>query len=210
MHTESKRHWESVYQARAPELVSWYTPHLVESLAYVRKTKLLKTAAVLDVGGGEATLVDDLLSEGYVNVAVLDISAKALEVTRERLGLRARRVRWVAADVLSHSFEPDSVDIWHDRAVFHFLTDEAARRSYVAQVLKALRPGGFAIVATFGPDGPGRCSGLPVMRYDAQALHGEFGRQFRRLDDRTATHRTPWGSEQQFVYCFCRLDEAQA
>lgn len=202
---QPKQHWEQVYTAKAPDAVSWYAPHLVESLDYIRRTGLPPTAAVVDVGGGEATLVDDLLEAGWTDVTVLDISAQALEVCRRRLGERAARVRWIVADVLEHAFEPHAVDIWHDRAVFHFLTDAAQRRAYVDQVLRALKPGGYAIVGTFGPEGPAQCSGLPVARYDAEALHGQFGAAFRRVDSGTSVHTTPWGANQQFVYCLCRL-----
>lgn len=203
---ETQQHWESVYRAKAPDAVSWYAPHLTTSLAYVQRTGLPTSSAVVDVGGGESTLVDDLLDAGYERVSVLDLSARALAVARQRLGARAQGVAWAVADVLTHDFAPHSVDIWHDRAVFHFLTEAAQRARYVAQVLHALRPGGFAIVGTFGPDGPGLCSGLPVARYDAPALHDEFGSRFRLLDDRVDVHTTPWGSPQQFVYCFCRLE----
>ena len=201
----AKNHWETVYETKAPDAVSWYAPHLTESLTYIRKTGLPTTAAIVDVGGGEATLVDDLRGEGYTDVAVLDLSAKALEVCRLRLGDRGRDVRWIVADVLEHGFAPNSIDIWHDRAVFHFLTDEARRRAYVRKVIHALRSGGYAIVGTFGPEGPEQCSGLAVARYDAGALHDEFGGSFHLVDSSTSVHTTPWGAAQQFVYCFCRL-----
>lgn len=199
-----KEHWERVYGTKTPDAVSWYAPHLVESLAYVQRTGVPKSASVLDVGGGEATLVDDLLDEGYTDVTVLDLSEKALEVCRARLGERAARVRWVAADVLEHDFAPASVDVWHDRAVFHFLTEGDQRRAYVAQVLKALKPGGYCIVGAFGPQGPESCSGLLVARYDAEGLHGEFGQPFQLVESNYSTHVTPWGTAQQFLYCFCR------
>jgi SAM-dependent methyltransferase len=153
-----------------------------------------------------AVLAGGATSPTGTNVSVLDISGKALEVCRKRLGDRARQVKWIAANVLDHAFEPKSVAVWHDRAVFHFLTDEAQRRAYVAQALRALRPGGYAIVGTFGPEGPVQCSGLPVARYDADALHDEFGGQFRLIESSTNVHTTPWGSPQQFVYCFCKLE----
>lgn len=203
---ESKNHWEQVYTVKAPDAVSWYAPHLDDSLAYIRQTGVPATASILDVGGGESTLVDDLIEAGYSAVSVLDISAKALEVCQARLGDAAANVTWLAADVLKHPFVPESVDVWHDRAVFHFLTGPAQRHAYVQQVLRTLRPGGFAIVGTFGPNGPMQCSGLPVARYSADGLHGEFGAQFKLLDHRLVTHTTPWGAEQQFVYCFCCLE----
>lgn len=202
-----KEHWEKVYETKAPDAVSWYAPHLGESLKYIKATGLdpLK-ADVIDVGGGEATLVDDLLEAGYRNVAVLDISSKAIEVAAERLGPRAATVTWVAADVLEHEFAEASVDIWHDRAVFHFLTTTEQRQAYVAQVLKALRPGGFAIVGTFGPNGPEKCSGLPVMRYAPDTLHDTFGAPFTLIEHSVDVHTTPWNSSQEFVYCFCRRE----
>lgn len=202
----NKSHWEQVYGSKAPDAVSWYAPHLDESLAFIRRTGVAPDASIMDVGGGESTLVDDLLDAGYGNVTVLDISEKALEVCRARLGKRADAVKWLAADVLANDIAPQSVDVWHDRAVFHFLTDDVQRKAYVKQVMSALRPGGYAIVGTFGPDGPKQCSGLPVARYDADGLHDEFGSSFRLVDSTTSVHTTPWGASQQFVYCFCRLE----
>lgn len=203
----NKTHWEQVYGTKASDAVSWYAPHLVESLGYIERTGVPLSAAILDVGGGESTLVDDLLDAGYRDVAVLDLSETALEVARGRLAGRAGQVTWLAADVLRHPFKSHSVDVWHDRAVFHFLTATQDREAYVQQVMRALRPGGHCIVGTFGPGGPQQCSGLPVQRYDAEGLHGAFGAHFRLLDHTVSTHVTPWGSEQQFVYCYCRLEQ---
>jgi len=200
----SKQHWERVYETKRFDEVSWFAPHLFASLSYIRKTGAPETAAIIDVGGGEATLVDDLLADGYRNVAVLDISAKALAVARQRLQEAATRVRWIVADVLQHEFEPGSVDVWHDRAVFHFLTEREQRQAYVEQVLKALKPGGFCIVGTFAPQGPEQCSGLPVQRYDVDGLHSEFGATFKLTAAGMSDHSTPWGSTQPFVYCLCR------
>jgi ubiquinone/menaquinone biosynthesis C-methylase UbiE len=203
-----KAHWERVYATKSPEAVSWYAPHLDASLKYVRQTGVALDAHVIDIGGGESTLVDDLLDAGYARVSVLDISAKALEVCRARLGPhRTAHVSWLEADVLEHRFEPRSLDVWHDRAVFHFLTEAQQRRLYVAQVFRALKPGGFAIVGAFGPEGPNQCSGLPVARYSSDELHEQFGTSFRLLEHSINVHTTPWGSAQQFVYCFCRLEQ---
>ncbi len=204
---DTKNHWEQVYTAKAPEAVSWYAPHLAESLAYIKRTGLSTDAAVIDVGGGEATLVDDLFDAGYGDVTVLDISAKALEVCQQRIGDRATKANWLAADVLTHAFAQHRLDIWHDRAVFHFLISDEQRQAYVRQVLRALKPGGFAIVGTFGPHGPEQCSGLPVMRYAPNELHGTFGGRFKLVDSSVDVHMTPWGSPQEFVYCFCRLEQ---
>jgi len=200
----SKAHWDDVYGRTDAASVSWYAPHLRQSLAYIRRAApQKKTAAIIDVGGGESTLVDDLLAANYADVTVLDISATALDATRRRLGALGQHVTWKAADVLEADLPPGAYDVWHDRAVFHFLVTDDQRRRYVAQALKALKPGGFAIVGTFGPHGPDSCSGLPVTRYSASELHGTFGEPFQLIDSGTEAHTTPWGSTQEFVYCFC-------
>jgi SAM-dependent methyltransferase len=200
----TKTHWDSIYESKSAESVSWYAPHLLLSLQYVKKAAPSKHASVIDVGGGESTLVDDLLADGYDNLTVLDVSATALEATKKRLGRRAKDVTWKTADVLDVELPAGSFDVWHDRAVFHFLTTDAQRERYVIQVLRALKPGGFAIVGTFGPEGPEKCSGLAVSRYGADELHARFGGQFELVDSSVEVHTTPWGSPQQFVYCFCR------
>jgi SAM-dependent methyltransferase len=200
----TKTHWESVYETKPAESVSWYAPHLRESLRYVTQAAASKKVAIIDVGGGESTLVDDLVNEGYSDITVLDISATALEVTKRRLGPLGVRVKWMAADVLEVDLPVAAYDIWHDRAVFHFLTSDDQRRRYVAQVLKALKPGGFAIVGVFGPEGPEKCSGLQVSRYAPSELHGAFGAPFELLGSSVEQHTTPWGAPQQFVYCYCR------
>jgi len=203
---EAKSHWEAVYRTKAPDAVSWYAPHLRESLSYIQRTGLPTSASIIDVGAGESTLVDDLLGAGYDNLTVLDISEKALEVARTRMAERASRVNWLVADVLETQLHVQAYDVWHDRAVFHFLTDAKQRLAYVAQVVRALRPGGYAIVGAFGPNGPLECSGLPVARYGPDELHDEFGGRFTLVDNSVDVHTTPWGSSQQFVYCFCRLE----
>lgn len=199
----SKTHWDSVYRTKPADAVSWYAPHLETSLRYVTAAATRKDAAIVDVGGGESTLVNDLLAAGYRNLTVLDISPTAIEATRQRLGDAGASVRWLAADILDADLPAGAFDVWHDRAVFHFLTTDEGRRRYVAQVLKALRPGGFAIVGTFGPDGPETCSGLPASRYGPGELHGTFGAPFELMDSSSEVHTTPWGSAQQFTYCFC-------
>jgi len=200
----TKALWESVYRTKPAESVSWYAPHLRESLRFITQAAASKEVAIIDVGGGESTLIDDLLNDGYVNVTVLDISATALEVTQRRLGPLAARVKWMTADILEVELAAGAYDVWHDRAVFHFLTDDDQRQRYVAQVLRALKPGGFAIVGTFGPEGPAKCSGLQVCKYSPSELHGIFGEPFELLDSSIEQHTTPWGSQQQFVYCYCR------
>ena len=203
---ETKAHWDKVYTTKQPNQVSWYRRHLDMSLGLITDAAPNIDAHIIDVGGGEATLVDDLLARGYRNVHVLDISAAALNVARARLGRKANNVRWLCNDVTDYAFKPAQFDVWHDRAVFHFLTDGPTREAYVRQVARAVKPGGHVIVATFGPEGPTQCSGLEVVRYDADGLHGQFGSAFRLVDHRTELHQTPSGAIQQFVYCYCRYE----
>jgi SAM-dependent methyltransferase len=200
----TKSHWESVYRTKAADAVSWYAPHLNTSVHYIRRAAPALDAAIIDVGGGESTLVDDLLAAGYAKLTVLDISATAIDATRRRLGPASEGVNWLAADVLKADLPAAAFDVWHDRAVFHFLNSTEQRQRYVEQVRHALKPGGFAIFGTFGPQGPEKCSGLPVSRYSADELHHCFGDPFQLLDSRVEQHTTPWGTQQQFVYCFCR------
>ena len=200
-----REHWDRVYTTKGPENVSWYRPHLERSLAFLEAARIDPDAAVIDVGGGASTLVDDLLGRGFSNVTVLDLSRSALDAARERLGPRADRVRWICADVLEADLPAGTYDFWHDRAVFHFLRDPLSRARYVEAVRRSLKPGGHVVVATFGPHGPERCSGLEVLRFTAEELHDEFGADFAKIADTTERHTTPWGSEQEFVYCYCRM-----
>ncbi|HWQ87010.1 class I SAM-dependent methyltransferase [Brevundimonas sp.] len=202
----TRAHWENVYQTRAVDDVSWYRPHLEVSLRLIADAAPDAGSAVIDVGGGEATLVDDLVVRGYSDVTVLDISPAAIDVAKGRLGPSAAAVHWITGDITAVGLEAARYDVWHDRAVFHFLTSADDRAAYVRQVARAVRPGGHVIVATFGPEGPETCSGLDVVRYDAEHLHGEFGPKFRLLDSVTELHETPWGAPQQFLYCFCRVE----
>lgn len=202
-----QEHWERVYGTKAPDQVSWFRPHLETSLSLIERAIVGDLcASIVDVGGGASTLVDDLLDRGYDNITVLDISQGALEAAKKRLCRRAETVQWIPADVTQATFPPHSFDLWHDRAVFHFLTKAEHRTAYVRNVASAVRPGGHVIVSTFGPDGPMKCSGLEVVRYDAGALHEQFGASFRLIDSRTEIHETPFGTTQQFVYCYCTLE----
>jgi SAM-dependent methyltransferase len=200
------RHWQTIYETKAADEVSWYQPEARLSLELIRRVTSDLDAPIIDVGGGASTLVDGLLDAGYRAVPVLDLAAAALERARARLGERAAGVRWVAADVLEAPLPDGAYAVWHDRAVFHFLTDAADRARYVVQARRAVRPGGHVIVASFGPEGPERCSGLEVVRYTPEAMHAEFGADFRLLDSTREEHRTPWGSTQAFVYCLCRVE----
>ena len=197
-------HWEAVYGHKGAEEVSWYRPHLDRSLSFIEAAGLSQMAAILDVGGGPSTFVDDLLERGYRNITVLDLSERALGQAKERLGPRAASVTWLVGDITTLALPEHHFQFWHDRAVFHFLTDEPARQRYVSAVRHALKPKGHIVVATFGFSGPDRCSGLPVVRYSSEGIHDQFGVEFEKIDTATEIHHTPWGTEQAFVYCFCR------
>jgi 2-polyprenyl-3-methyl-5-hydroxy-6-metoxy-1,4-benzoquinol methylase len=205
MSKQSANHWNSVYSTRAPDAVSWYLPHLETSLQLIKRIAPYDPA-IIDVGGGESTLADDLLAMGYRDITILDISAEAIEVCKRRMGVYALYINWLVDDITKAELPGNHFDIWHDRAVFHFLTDEEDRRAFVERVTYSVKPGGHVIVATFGPEGPSKCSGLDVVRYDADGLHAEFGKHFRLLKSRTEAHKTPWGADQQFLYCLCRVE----
>ena len=202
--TDQKSHWETVYRTKRPTDVSWYQREPTVSLELIRRGAPDTSARIIDVGGGASTLVDSLLRAGYSNVFVLDLSATALAETRTRLGDRASRVQWLEGDVLSGTLPEAAFDLWHDRALFHFLTNAGDRAAYVAQVRRAVRPGGYVLVATFAEDGPLRCSGLPVVRYSAETLCDEFDGGFELIDSVREQHVTPGGSTQSFIYCLCR------
>ena len=202
---ETKSHWEKVYRTKQSNEVSWYRPHLDVSLRVIEDAAPDREAQIIDVGGGELTLVDDLLAREYRGLSILDISSTALHVSKERLGTNADKVNWLCGDVTTFGLARHQFDVWHDRAVFHFLTDSKDRVAYVPQGAHAVKPGGHVIVATFGPEGPTTCSGLNVVRYDPDALHGEFGASFRLVNHHMELHRTPAGSMQQFIYCYCNV-----
>jgi SAM-dependent methyltransferase len=196
-----KDHWERIYTTSASETRSWYQRVPTMSLEMIARTNVSVDAAILDVGGGDSTLVDHLLGAGYTNVAVLDISRIGLDRARQRLGPGATRVRWIRSDVLTiERLAPSSVSVWHDRAVFHFLTAVRDRAVYMEQLRAVLRPEGHVIIATFADDGPSQCSGLPVARYSSHALQAELGTDFQLAETRRDAHVTPSGAEQPFTY----------
>ena len=199
-------HWEHVYRTKAPDQVSWFQAEAGLSRQLIERALPDRGASIVDVGAGASTLVDGLLAAGYGRITVSDLSARALEIAQARLGAAADAVNWEHADVLTHPFAPASVDLWHDRAVFHFLTSPDERMQYVAQVRGALRSGGLALVATFAEDGPTRCSGLEVVRYAPEQLQSEFGAEFRLLESQREMHTTPTGGVQAFTYCLCRYE----
>lgn len=199
-----RTHWENIHQTKTATQVSWYQEHSLLSLQFIVNTGIDKNSQIIDVGGGISTLVDDLLKSGYQNVTVLDISASALKTAQQRLGPSAKKITWIEADVTQALLPYQFYDVWHDRAVFHFLTQLADRQHYIDTVRHVVRPGGHVIVATFASDGPERCSGLDVVRYNPDELHNEFGDGFDLVDSTRETHHTPFGTEQKFIYCYCR------
>lgn len=201
---DAKTHWSQIYRTKAPTQVSWYQERPDLSLEYIRHTGVDKTAQIIDVGGGASTLVDHLLKAGYQNLTVLDISAEALQVVRQRLGPRADRVTLIEADVTQAELPAQFYDVWHDRAVFHFLTRPESRQRYVEMVRRSVKMGGHIIMATFALDGPTRCSGLDVERYSPETLHNQFGPAFTLVGSTHETHKTPFGTEQKFTWCYCR------
>ena len=198
--TDRRAHWEQVWRTKAPDQVSWYQREPAVSLELIAAAGIARDAGIIDVGGGASVLVDRLLDLGYTHLAVLDVAGAALQASRARLGPRAANVEWHEADVTSFE-QPRRYGLWHDRAVFHFLTEAADRRSYVATLRKALKPGGSVVIAAFAPDGPPKCSGLDVMRHDEGSIGAELGPGFRLQEVRRETHRTPWQAEQRFIYC---------
>jgi ubiquinone/menaquinone biosynthesis C-methylase UbiE len=198
-----KSHWEAVYTTKGENEVSWFQENPAPSLELIELARLTPGSAIVDIGGGASRLVDGLLARGFNRVTVLDISQAALEAARTRLGERASQVQWIVADVTQwHSTQ--TFDLWHDRAAFHFLTDPADRSAYVARMKQAIKPGGHVIIGTFATDGPERCSGLPVNRYDAASLVRELGEGFELIGSRRHDHSTPWNSAQRFQFCVFR------
>jgi SAM-dependent methyltransferase len=197
-------HWQSVYRAKSATDVSWFRPHLEVSLELMKQAGLNPSSRVVDIGAGASTLVDDLIGLGVRTITALDLSAESLDVAKKRLGVRAANVCWRVGDVSHFDFEPDSVDIWHDRAALHFLIDPADASAYVANATHAITPGGYAVIGCFASDGPEKCSGLTVVRREADDIAKLFGEAFTLVDSRREPHVTPWGSTQSFAYALLR------
>lgn len=204
--TARRQHWESLYQRRSPTEVSWYQENPARSLILIEETGVATDDPIIDIGGGSSRLVDRLLDLGYTRLTVLDLAPTALAQARDRLGTRAADVVWIEADVLEHHFAHPFA-LWHDRAVFHFLTDPDEQAAYVTRLEAALRPSGHAIIATFSPDGPDQCSGLPVQRHSPESLSEVLGSAFEPVGFQEEAHHTPAGNLQHFLYGrFLRTD----
>jgi SAM-dependent methyltransferase len=204
MQSESGRaHWQNVYTKKGENEVSWFQENPAPSLELIAQVGATPASAIIDIGGGASRLVDNLIDRDFEDVTVLDLSEAALEAAKSRLGSRAARVHWTVADATV--WEPlKAYDIWHDRAAFHFLTEDPDRAAYVARLERGLKVGGYAIIATFALDGPERCSGLPVVRYDPVSLGQILGPEFKVVDSRRHVHATPWGTEQSFQFSVFR------
>jgi 2-polyprenyl-3-methyl-5-hydroxy-6-metoxy-1,4-benzoquinol methylase len=198
--SERKSHWEQVYANKKPTEVSWYQLDPTVSLDLITSTGIAQDQKIIDVGGGASVLADKLLEKGFQDITVLDISAKAIQHAKERLAEQAKIVRWIESDVTTVEL-PHQYDLWHDRAVFHFLTDPADREKYVEVLKNSVKPGGHVIIATFALDGPPKCSGLEVERYNTEKLNKELGCSFKLMKNIEETHKTPWRAEQKFIYC---------
>lgn len=197
-------HWQAAYTVRGERDVSWYQATSQPSLSLIEQVGANAASAIVDIGGGASRLADDLLKRGFQDITVLDLSSTALSAARTRIGPGADQIRWIEADVTTWE-PPCSYDVWHDRAAFHFLVDRDDRTAYLGRLMRSLRPGGHAIIATFAPDGPERCSGLPVMRYDAESLHLVLGPPFRLVSTQRHEHLTPWEASQAFQFSVFRL-----
>lgn len=197
---DAEAHWQQVYATGESGQRSWHRPHLERSLELITRVAASPDTAIIDIGAGDATLVDDLLARGYTQLTVLDIAPAALAAAQKRLGAAAERVRWLAADITTVALETAAFDIWHDRALFHFLVGAEPRQAYVRQALQAIKPGGYLILSTFAPGGPAQCSGREVRRYDAAGLQTELGPQFALQESSTEQHITPAGAVQPFTY----------
>ncbi len=203
MNSEAKEHWQNVYSNKKPGEVSWFQEQPTVSLNLIREINLSHDQSIIDIGGGASTLVDKLLDEGFKDLTVVDISERALDYAKERLGKQAQDINWIAADITEYQFQR-KYNLWHDRAVFHFLTDQNAREKYKQNLDKALVAGGYLIMATFALDGPSKCSGLEVERYDSKKLQTEIGDNFSLIKTVEENHSTPWDAEQKFIYCLFR------
>lgn len=197
--SDRSTHWDHVYATKGEAEVSWFQDSPAISLELIRAANPDPGASVIDIGGGASRLVDALLQHGYRDLAVLDLSAHALDAAKRRIGHAASMVDWIVADATT--WQPaKTYDIWHDRAAFHFLTEARDRAAYVARLRSAVASGGHVIIATFAPDGPEKCSGLPVQRYDGASLAAELGPEFELIETRRETHHTPWNSTQAFQF----------
>lgn len=204
----SKDHWENIYDTRKLTDVSWYQPIPETSLKFVAESTIPKTARIIDIGGGDSFFVDHLISEGYLDITVLDISEKALNRAKNRLGKDAVKVKWVVSD--ASKFHPEEqYDFWHDRAAFHFLTEEKDIQSYFTALLKGIKPGGHLVLGTFSENGPTKCSGIPIRQYSEKSMEDLLKPEFEKVRCLSVNHETPFQTVQNFIFCSFRRNSAE-
>jgi len=203
---DRREHWEQVYSSKPSDRLGWYKPRLQTSLDWITALAPDPGEPIIDVGGGASTLVDDLLGRGYTDITVLDLAGPALDLIRTRLGERRSAVTWLCGDITEIELEENAFQLWHDRAVFHFLTEPDDRARYLANLRRALRPGGHLVIGTFAPEAPPKCSGLPVQRYDLDLLQETLGNEFLPRRNQKELHVTPGGVEQMYLYAEFRLE----
>jgi SAM-dependent methyltransferase len=196
----SKEHWQSIYSNKKPNELSWFQELPMASLNLIKEINLSHEKSIIDIGAGTSTLVDKLFSEGFKDLTVIDISEKALDYVKERLGDQAKDINWIVADITEYQFQRQ-YNLWHDRAVFHFLTNSNAREKYKQNLEHALAKDDYAIISTFALDGPSKCSGIEVERYDAKKLQAELADSFSLIKTLEENHSTPWAAQQKFIYC---------
>ncbi len=196
-----KAHWEQVYTTRPADQVGWFKTHLQTSLNWIKNLELPKDSPIIDIGGGASTLVDDLVDAGYQALTILDISEKALSLAKLRLGDKADQANWISGDITTIDLPEHHFDVWHDRAVFHFLTEPDHQLQYQKNLMHALKPGGHLIIGTFSPEAPPKCSGLPVQRYEPEQLVNFLSNDFELKKHHKELHVTPGGVEQMYLYC---------
>lgn len=196
-----QEHWEKVYQTKSTDAVSWFQPHAEKSLALIDSCQLSPDASIIDVGAGASLLVDDLLARGYVDISLLDISQTALQITKDRLQEKSSSIQYLVGDITQASLPVNHFHLWHDRAVFHFLTEKSARDAYKNNLLLSLKDKGLLVISTFAQNGPEKCSNLQVARYSAESLYAEFSEAFDLIATDAEAHQTPFNTTQEFVYC---------
>lgn len=202
----AKQHWNDIYVKNTSSEISWFQQHAKLSLQLITSTNIDASASIIDVGGGMSPLACDLVEQGFTNISIMDLSNAALKRSQAHLGKNALKINWIEANILEYDLPSYAYDIWHDRAVFHFLTTKNQRDVYIKKVSSALKPGGHIVIATFAEDGPKQCSGLPVMRYNVEQLQQQFGESFRLMQNLQESHITPDGIEQKFIYCLYKLN----
>jgi len=202
-----KDHWENIYGTKKPNEVSWYQPTPETSLSFIKELNIPKTASIIDIGGGDSFLIDNLLNLGYKDITLLDISKKAIQRAKTRLGDMGQNVKWIEAD--ASNFNPTEIyDLWHDRAAFHFLTDADEINNYLESARKGIRESGYLIIGTFSTEGPEKCSGIEIKQYSEKSLLDHFKESFKKINCKIIEHETPFNSIQNFIFCsFKKIDQ---